>query len=295
MVVVSQTDQELVAGGELAVNRATASFEHPNLLAFFLVMAIPPGLALAATSRGALRGLMVVSAGLAVAALLLTLSREGIIGASVAFTVMLAWPAFRRLGFALLGLVAVVVALNATPLSQAREVSVVGRELNIVAQRLGTLTQPEVVRSNPRLSIYRRAPAMLADYPVLGVGAGNFPLVSPRYGMTDIGRVAYDHPHNVFLTIAIEIGLVGLVLFVGFVLAIGRAALTVTRDRVGELDPLALSLAAALERLLVVSLTDYPLRANFVMATFMVEVGALFALHRLSEIEAGPAATGSSR
>jgi len=52
IVVVSQTDQRLVAGGEFAVNRATASFEHPNLLAFFLVMAIPPALALAATGQG---------------------------------------------------------------------------------------------------------------------------------------------------------------------------------------------------------------------------------------------------
>jgi O-antigen ligase len=282
IALAGQGEQEILAGGTQVTGRATASFRHPNLLGFFLVMSIPPALALAARGRrSGQQALALACAGLGLVGLLLTLSRGAVLGLTAALLILLAWPRFRRLVIPALAVLAVAVALNAAQLWGAREVSVVQEHVNVVAERIASVTNPDVLRVNPRWRIWEAAPEILAGHPLIGVGAGNFAAASPRYGLVDVDGRAFDHAHSLLLTVTLETGLVGLALFAAFLLAVVRAGRSVLRHRGSSLYPLGLALCAALAGVFVIGLADYPPRANFIVATVMIEVGALIGLERL--------------
>lgn len=73
-----------------------------------------------------------------------------------------------------------------------------------------------------RLAIWDAGWRMFLDHPILGVGAGQF---ATAYGTIYLqGRhTAWMQPHNLFLQVVCELGLVGLFVFVSFVLQIWKA------------------------------------------------------------------------
>ncbi len=274
IAVLHGGSQELVAGGSVVTNRAQAGFDQPNLLAFFLVLALPVALVTGMRGAALVRLPLLLATGLAFAGLLLTLSRGGIIGTAVALVVLLLWTAFRRVFAGLLVLLVIFAALNANPLAKSTEVSV-------VQQRLATIVGGQETTTNPRIGIWKKTPSIVADHFVLGVGVGDYSVVAPRYGLVALDGSPYEHAHNLFLTFAAETGLVGLAAFVWFVVAVARTALSTLGRRTASDFPLALGLVAALTGLLATGMTDYPLRANVVMALIMLEVGALVGYARV--------------
>ena len=188
---------------------------------------------------------MLAMAAFAVGGLLLTLSRQGVIGMFLAVLVLLAWPPFRRWLFALLGIVVLVTALNFGTLTSQRDAAVVGSRLSIVGERLQTLTEGQQIKQDQRVKIWSAAPAMIADRPFFGVGAANYSVWSPRYNVMEAPGVAFDHAHDVFLTIAIEEGIVGLAVFLLFLAAVVVSGARALRSG-GPDKPLALAIVAAL-------------------------------------------------
>ena len=69
-----------------------------------------------------------------------------------------------------------------------------------------------------RLSTWKRTLPMIADHPILGVGQGNWQIHYPRYdGGTNITfGAAPERPHNNWLQIFAETGIVGLILYSWF-------------------------------------------------------------------------------
>jgi len=272
IAALTSGDQQLVEGGAIAIGRATASFAHPNVLASFLVLSIPIALVLVFRGSGLRRALMALAALAGSAGLALTLTRSGIVAAAISVVVLLWWAPFRRIALVLLLVFAVAAIFSPGDSRRSAQVSVVG-------QRLGTLGGEDVAR-NPRIAIWSATERVIADNPVLGVGEGNFPGASSAQGLIDVGGVPYDHAHNVFLTIAAETGILGLVFFLAFLGGTVQAGVRALRARTAEHYPLALAIVASLIGLLVVSLSEYPPRTNVLMATLLVEIGALVALAR---------------
>lgn len=272
IAIAGGTDQTLVAGGVIATNRAQASFAQPNVLAFFLCLAIPVAVALTGRrTRGRLMVLLL--AGLATWGLLLTLSRTALIGTFLALGVLLLLPTFRRA--ALVGLAAVLVfsLFNLNAITQSEQVSVVG-------ERLATLGRSDALQHDPRSEIYATAVRMIGDHPVLGVGAGNFSIASQRYGLADQDGLPYDHAHDVVLTFAAELGLPGIIALVwllGALVGPFRRALRRRREPYGLMR---LGVAASFVAILIPSLGDYPPRTNAIAATFVMLVASLVALDR---------------
>jgi len=266
-------DQQLMAGGVIASNRAEATFAHPNVLAFCLQMSIPVALVTGMRARGLMKVVLLAAAAIAVAGLALTLSRGGIVGAGISLAVLLAWAPFRRYAGAILLVLSLFALANIGSLHDS--------SASLVAQRLSTLNS-EGIRDNPRTKIWRATPDIIADYPFLGTGMGNFGEVSPRYGIRDLGGFAYDHAHNIVLTFAAETGLIGVFLFLGFVFAVARAGMRALRAGDWPGFAPALAVAASLVGLFVTSLGEYPPRTNVIMAMIMVLVGSLVAYERLA-------------
>jgi O-antigen ligase len=124
---------------------------------------------------------------------------------------------------------------------------------------------PPIVReriSNPgdgtgRADIWKVGAEMVKANPVLGVGAGNFRVRSPQYvleaGLIRRSDLIVDKPlvaHNIYLAVLSQLGIVGLLLFLGIIgaslAAAANAARAFTRQRDEESELLARAVVIAL-------------------------------------------------
>jgi O-antigen ligase len=94
-----------------------------------------------------------------------------------------------------------------------------------------------------RTDLWKVATAVAKDRPILGVGAGNFPIVEPAYAARTVDlpgiRFIVDTPkvtHNTFLGIQAELGAPGLILFLVLVGAAIASAVRAIRGAVVARD-----------------------------------------------------------
>lgn len=266
--------QSLVGGGAVATGRAQGGFSQPNVLGFFLAISIP--VALVQTADGPLgrRMIMGVLVVFGVWGLMLSLSRTSLVGTALGVLLLLLWPPFRRIAVVVLTALALFALFNAKALQASNQISV-------LSGRLETLTRSNAVQSDPRWDIYRTATKIIGDHPWLGIGEGNFPVVSPGYGLQAHGGLPYQHAHDIVLTFGAELGLLGILALAWLAFAVARLAWIAIQARA---DPrfglLGLGLVAAMAGVVLTNLGDYPPRTNVIAATFVIEVGVLAAFAR---------------
>lgn len=188
-----------VQGTEVAFRRYAAEGFDPNDLSFYLNTAIVMASYLGVRSSNFLTGLISWSfIPFASATVLLTASRSGALGMAMALVfVLLALNKqerrWRALRLALLGLGGYLLATLVPQYSFMRLFSI-SEELSS-----GTL--------NHRTVIWHAGLEVFADYPLLGTGAGTFRFAVRPYLGLDAA------PHNVFLAVAVEGGVIGLLLW----------------------------------------------------------------------------------
>lgn len=184
--------------------RATGVFPDPHMLAFFMGMTAPLALALS-FMQPRYASFYRIAFGVLLIADLLTFSRGGYIGllcGGLLFLIVARKTLFspgtvkRALFVALLFFVLVV-----TP----------------IGDRLGSSFSSADGSNQERLRLWREGVALILERPLLGLGLGNYPLrVKPS--------ALYREPiyaHNLYLDIALELGLIGLTAFLLAVLAPG--------------------------------------------------------------------------
>jgi len=252
---------ELRGGGEAASGRASGSFGHPNTLATFEALALPGALAIGLKGPALMRPIALASFGMIFAGLLLSLSRGGLLAVAGALLTMLAWAPVRRIVLVAGAVIAVAAFAGANPLGETQETQVLG-------QRLGSITE-SAGGVNPRFRVWEETPRIIADNPLIGIGENAFPEVAPRYGIL-LGNGTYEHAHNIALTIAVELGLVGLAALAWLALALARTLLRAYRAAPAQRG-LVLAVVAAFVGLALQGLVDYTLRSAVI-------VGVIFAL-----------------
>ena len=278
VAILNAGDLELRAGGEFVNHRAETAFGQPNILAFFLILAIPVAIAMGLRGPRSLRAGMLLLGALAIGGLALTFSRSGLLAAMLALGVLSLWRPFR---IPLAGLAAAaVIAIALMP---------GGIGSNLIGQRLSTLTEGQHVQENPRQSVWRLAPQVIAERPVLGVGLSNFGGASARHGVVTSFKPdrsdpePFPHAHNLLLNVAAETGIVGLSAFLAFVLATAQAAIRAWRRTTAREKPFVIGLIAALVGFLSMGVADYQFTApHAVIGTLMVEISALVAYTRIA-------------
>lgn len=173
---------------------------HPNVIAGTLVLLLPLTLAWLLFDWRALKGYEraagLIAAGCMSAVVLLSLSRG-------------AWIAFGLAGLVLVGLrwrwgwAAVVLSLIAAALG----IYWIGVErvldLLIASKTVGSM--------NGRLEVWGRAIDMIMDFPFTGIGMGAFqPLADRLYPFLLFGPGKVFHAHNLFMQVAVDLGIPGL-------------------------------------------------------------------------------------
>jgi putative inorganic carbon (hco3(-)) transporter len=286
----SVSDVQADEGGE-AYARFGGIFGHPNLLGGFLALAIPSMAALVA-SEGVwwrrLSGYLLIIA--AMAGLVLTYSRGAWLGTGVALLILL--PMLKRgswliLGPVLLGPVLVGMATSADAvLFRVKSIAAAGSD-------------PALTN---RLEIWGAAYRLVAEHPLLGVGLGNFQAAYGKLMVPDLPLLTYplelpEHAHNLFLNLAVEVGLVGVSAF-AWLLAVAflrvRQIKRFTDWRVGVWS---MGLAAGLVAILVQSLVDVVVYQGFVAILFFTYLGVMDAFKRFddSQVEYEPTSSHAAR
>jgi O-antigen ligase len=199
-VAAGDTIQNYLMGAAVRedASRFAASGFDPNDLGMLLALALPMAWYIASTARGGFqRWLNRVYFVVGTLAILLTSSRGALLAAGVGMLVI-PWTLTRvsrgmRVAVVVLGLGAALASVKLVPEKSFERLATTGSEIST-----GTL--------NSRLRIWQEGVALIPNRPLRGYGpAGWYPAVGQR-----IGNVA---PHNTYLAIAVEEGLIGLFIY----------------------------------------------------------------------------------
>jgi putative inorganic carbon (hco3(-)) transporter len=263
-------------GGEVVTGRLTGAFSHPNQLGLYAAIAVCLGIGLAFGARtGRGRVIAILVSALALAPLLLSLSRGAWIGCGLAFLYFLVALREARRALVIAGVPFVIVgALVGSFAPSTPEVQVIGA-------RARALTAISPYDERPQ--IYAEAQRQIRSSPLLGQGPGNFPYASSRALYAD-ATVSNDHAHNLWLTWAAEAGIPAAALIVALMISVGRvarrtgqaAARRSRRDRA-----VIAGIVAALITVVGQGIFDYLLRNAVLLVTVWALVALLLASARI--------------
>ncbi|HVS33088.1 MAG TPA: O-antigen ligase family protein [Thermoanaerobaculia bacterium] len=215
--------------GEVQLLRPSGPVGDPNYFARILILALPAAAFLGIGRRSrAERAGYVAAAALIALAIVFTYSRGGMLGLAAVVALIVVAGRVRLTWVNALIIVALLAALLPTA----------------AGQRMMTLgafvtTGPESVDVDSSLDkrrlLLEAGWRMFTDHPFLGVGAGNFGSHYPGYANL-VGWTGLDYtpagvrqyPHNLYLEMAVETGLLGLLAFLA---AMTVALVTLYRSR----------------------------------------------------------------
>lgn len=205
-------------GFQVVSQRYAAAGFDPNDLSFYLYIAIPLAVYLAVKESSNLNKVFYLCyIPIAIIAVLLTSSRMGAIGVAITLFLVLYmyhpinWR-WRLIVVILIG-VGVLFAITQLPPDNIARIATLSTEI-----REGTL--------NERTTIWAAGFEVFSNHTILGIGAGAF-----RYAVEPLLGVAAA-PHNVFLSVAVECGIVGFLMWLlMMVLSFGRTLRMESQDR----------------------------------------------------------------
>jgi len=232
-----------IAGGNIKIpyistrldegGRVGGTIGSPNTAASYLTLLLAPALALFLTRvRRGLRFLAGLACMLGGVALILTLSRGGLIATAVSMALLVlfgwhrGWISWKAPVFTVLAAL-VVLALFSGP----------------IAERI---SDPDQGSAYSRIPLMRLAFAMISENPVLGIGANNFTPNIGRYLTIDTGAAYLSAVHNRYLLIWAESGFLALLAFLWFLLSTIRRGWRCWLRRDPLLSPLALAFSVAI-------------------------------------------------
>ena len=277
--------------GEVFEPRIAGPVGDPNFFAQLLIPAVPLALLLASSASSIRESVAALgSAGVVTAAVVMTYSRGGALALGVVLAVWLLGQGVSPRRFAV-GAAALAVLLLLLPSDFTRRLTTFRQ----FAPGSGGVLRLDSSFEQRRV-LATTAWRMFLDHPLTGVGAGNYTLLYRPY-TEETGSVVLEHeefdaphyPHNLYLEVAAETGLPGLIAFAG---ALVTCFLYLRRARVRfrrALDKSSASLATAFQ----LALIGYLVSSLFLHGHFPRHLWLLFgfcgALYRLAPARAAEA------
>ena len=204
---VSEEQELILESEEPRASRLSGSIGEKNRYAQILLMVVPLAAALAHRRRVRQSAVLLVSAGLCIAGIALTASRGATVGVLLALVAMVA---LRVVTLRSLAVLAVFAALALTLLPGYR-----ARVLETIEAAQADDTSELDGSAQSRLTSNLAAFNMFVDHPVIGVGTAGYPMQYESYAER-IGLNVRDQerqPHNLYLGLAAETGLIGITTF----------------------------------------------------------------------------------
>lgn len=189
--------------------RVVSTFENPNVLAEYLIMILPISAAGFLTAKNtSQRLLFLFMGGILGSCLIFTWSRGAWLGFLIGMMLFLLMYSRKFLVVGLLGILAIPFLPFVLPDSIINRFTSIGN--------LGDTS------TSYRVHIWTGTLNMLEDHFLggIGIGVNVFGKVYPRYSLAAIE--AAPHSHNLYLQILVETGILGLFLFIVFLIAFAR-------------------------------------------------------------------------
>lgn len=148
-----------------------------------------------------------------------------------------------------------------------------------VLQRFEQLLREDAVLREGRMEVWRDSVTMIRDFPLAGVGLGNYQHAFHKYNQVP-RNVIYDHAHNDYLEFISELGIPAGLLLIGAVLFIfGRGLLAFFRVEDNPvLQAMLLGATGGIFSLLLHSFTDFNLQIPANLALFALILAATAAM-----------------
>lgn len=199
-------------------------YKDPNDLAYNLVVLVPIGLSLLEEERSFMKkGVVLGIIGAYLAAIYVTFSRGAVVALAVVFFLQILRSRNRMLHFSLAALLFMVL-LAVAPAHYWERVETILK-----------FRQDESAMG--RIYAWKAGFGMVQDRPLLGVGIGCFVLGWPIYAPPEAGT-KWRAPHNTFVAVMGENGILGFIAFVAFM---GTALRRVQKvNRLNRPEPLPL-------------------------------------------------------
>ena len=235
--------------GGLHPGHAAAAFGiNPNQVAMYLEPLIGVAAGLALFTRGRQRWAAVAVLSILLPAELTTLSRGGLLAlAALALVAILTvrQPLMR------LGVIA-LTSIGAVALSQ----------LPLISSRIAHALDPVEGTFYNRERIWVSTFSMLHDHPVFGAGLNAYQIVMAPYRLADSNIPPEQYPHNLWLTVWTEMGLLGLFAFVYVLAGLAVQPWRALRKATGFNRALLWGLGTAFLMIAVHGLVDSPYWKN---------------------------------
>ena len=257
--------------------RATASFKDANTLGIYLSALAPLVLGLALYyKKGAKKVIFVLMGCLAICGIVLTYSRPTLLALYAALFFM----AIVRKDKVMIWVLVIFTFL--APFIAPSSVKNWAKEVNYNPMRF--------MCNDDRIAVYQHSLQMIHDRPLLGRGANTFMKNFKNYNnpphYRNVAVIDYIYAHNIYLHMAGELGLVGLGIFIWFVVALFACAKRIyTRLKDDYLKVVLISLSACILAFLVNGLTESSLYYARVAMVFWYLAGLTLAMGKINDAD----------
>lgn len=278
-VVTHSGPETFQAGG---LTRVYGFFGEPNPMAAYLEMTVPiiGALAVWSLSRHGLRSLSTIVlfgvAGIGSAALVLTQSRGGLLGAGAAALVvaLLLGRRWRVTALATMAVVGLLIAV--TPVGRSASERLVSSFTSFGSQ-VETTSSTWAVQE--RVAHWKAGLQMLEDHPFSGIGAGNFNANFREETVVWRFRIPRGHAHNDLIQMGAQAGYPGLIAYIAVLFTAGARLIRAARgSELTQERALAIGALGVLTAVIVHGQFDYlhglSLNLAFVLALVCAEPAA---------------------
>ncbi len=253
--------------------RVVSTLENPNVLAEYLIMILPCAIAGFLVSERISQKLCYLFAAVVLGTcLIFTWSRGAWLGLLIAMMIFLLMYSKKFLVAGLFGILAVPFLPFVLP------ESVLNRFLSI-----GNLGDTS---TSYRVHIWEGTVSMLRDHFLggIGVGTGVFGEVYPRYSLNGIETA--PHAHNLYLQILTEVGILGFLIFVIFLLSFAKRNFTFyAKPLPTQARIMAAALFCGILAILAQGMTDHIWYNYRVFLVFWLQIGLCAALCKTTEAD----------
>lgn len=235
--------------------RATGIFPFPTAVGKYLAPIVAMFIGFLFMNKKPKLALLVVICGLL--AISLSVSRGALIGVGAAIVFVSFFSAWRK--WIWLGLAGLFVLLLLIPQTRGNIVEVF---------------ETKDTSTDVRLVMWKGAARIIEDHPIAGTGLASFPLVYDEY--KENSHVEYfPNPDNLYLTLWIEMGLAGVLVFLAIVVQFFREGLPKAKG-----NAYIVGLMAAMVAILIHGFLDTPYFKNDLAIQFWIFIGLMVALQK---------------
>lgn len=254
-------------------NRLHGTFAHPNAFAFTLVLAVVSTITLFTTARAS-RMLWVVLGVTFFTMLLLTYTRSAWVGIASAGLIWL-FGYYRKLILPTIAVLALIVFSFPALATYTQNSFGIHLEDTSLVKRAGISEDESTESFAWRTRTWKETLPAVWERPITGHGIGTFPLVRQRFIGFETDLRALE-AHNDYLRLVVEIGIVGLVLYLLLFTRIVRLLMhRLTHS--AQAQPYLVGYAAIVIAMLIMSFSDNILRNAPVQWMFWSLTGVMVA------------------